>query len=484
MLTDKFARIIGAAFDQGMKIAQKASVGTVGIHNTPHGPLSLFGQAQVGIEPDVISAMMLWQGIADILPTRGVRTREVLLPFITGVEPTSSTEPDGECDDCISGETESCIQHFPLGRVCRETHDLTIDRVIERLNRGDIDLTLLNSSLGSDSPWQPDMGTGDLSGETIMQIATAWALLFELPPLFMHALSPMVFTGNPTNNQGDGYREFRGADLLINTGFVDAIENVACPALDSDVKNFNFTDVDGGTVNGATFYEFLEMLEYYVWHNARRMRLWPANWAIVMRPELWQILSGLVPLQAVESALLNTTIQQRYAINLDGSTIVAERDRLRAGMVLPLNGRSYKVVLDDGINELTNATNANLEAGEYASDVYFWPLTYLGGRPATRIDYKDFRFINEELRATGGLVGDFYKASPEGRFAWTWVKDGWCFKIQAKIEPRIILRTPQLAGRIQNVKYVPMQHLRSPDPDSPYFEKGGVSTRTPPTYYY
>jgi hypothetical protein len=130
-----------------------------------------------------------------------------------------------------------------------------------------------------------------MSGNQIMQIATAWALLFELPPLFMHALSPMVFSGNPVNNLGDGYREFRGADLLFNTGFVDAIENVACGALDSDVKDFNHANV--ATSTSPTFYEMLEMVEYFVSHNARRQRLWPANWAIVMRPELWQILSGL-----------------------------------------------------------------------------------------------------------------------------------------------------------------------------------------------
>jgi len=51
-------------------------------------------------------------------------------------------------------------------------------------------------------------------------------------------------------------------------------------------------------------------------------------------------------------------------------------------------------------------------------------------------------------------------------------------------EPRIILKTPQLAARIQNVKYVPHQHLREPDPDGAYFFKGGVSTRAPTSYYH
>jgi len=46
-----------------------------------------------------------------------------------------------------------------------------------------------------------------------------------------------------------------------------------------------------------------------------------------------------------------------------------------------------------------------------------------------------------------------------------------------KTEQRVILRTPQLAGRIDYVMYEPTQHLRSPYADSDYFQDGGISTR-------
>jgi hypothetical protein len=101
-----------------------------------------------------------------------------------------------------------------------------------------------------------------------------------------------------------------------------------------------------------------------------------------------------------------------------------------------------------------------------------------------KIQYKDFRFLGGEIAATDDMVGGFYKPSPDGRFWWALVRDGACFKIQAQTEPRIILKTPQLAARIQNVRYVPLQHVRMPDSDSPYFFKGGVSTRAPSSYYH
>lgn len=486
VMTPEFGAAMGKGFADAMLKAQKATAGNQSTTNLIHGRGSLFGGVAVGIEPDVVSAMMHWTGLADHLPRNGVRTMEVLQPFITGVEPTSSTEPNDECGDCISGETEACIQHFPTGRVCRETQTMSADKVIERLNRGDIDLTLLNDQLGSESAWHPGDSFASLGGAQLMQIATAWALLFELPPLFMHALGPMVYAGNPANNQGDGYREFRGLDLLINTGFVDAFTNTTCVALDSDVKNFAYGDVE--TVVVESFHQTLEMAAAYVMRKARAQRLTPVTWAVVMRPELWQIYSGLIPTQAVMSALMRQMAQlpARMTINMDGASIVQERDRLREAMTVPLNGRLYPVILDDGIAEINDNNDADdaLVPGQYASDVYLVPITYLGARPATRIDYKDFRFISADVRATDGLIGDFYKPSPDGRFMWTWVKNGWCFKIQAKIEPRIILKTPQLAARIQNVMYQPQQHMASPNPDSPYFQKGGVSFRTPATYYY
>ena len=461
------------------QVAQKASLPNDPSYNLIHGTGSMFGAVQVGIDPDVISAMMHWRGIGELLPREPVRTVEQFLPFITGVEPTSSTEATTACGDCISGETEACIQHFPTGKICRETKAMTMAKAIERLNRGDIELNLINDQLGSDSPWHP--GSSFTSAGEIINVVTAWALLFELPPLFMAALSPMVYTGNPANNNGD-YRQFRGLQLLVNTGFVDAFANVTCPALDSDVKNFGYGNVISAT--NPSFHQMLEMAHYYVRNNARGQRLDPVTWVAVMRPELWQIYSSLQAYQSILATVMNASIPNNYTVNIDGASLVRERNATREGRFIFLNGERVMVVEDDGIPESNNANDANCAAGEYASDVYLLPLRYMGGRPAMRIDYKDYRFMNGEIAATNDLVGGFYQPSPDGRFSWSLVRDGRCFKIQAEIEPRIILKTPQLAARIQNVKYVPLQHLREPDPSGSYFFKGGTSTRSPASYYH
>ena len=475
-LTQTFATVMA----ESMKTAQKATVADPPPYNQIHGIGSLFGSVQVGIDPDVVSAMMYWNGVGDILPLNAVRTVEDFLPFITGVDATSTTERATECGNCISGETEACIQHFPTALVCRETKAIRIQRAVERLNRGDIDLTLLNDRLGSTSPWHP--GWEPSSTSDIMQVYTAWCLLFELPPLFAQKLGPMVYTGNPGNNIGNSYREFRGLQLLVNTGLVDAFTNVTCPALDSDVKNFNYQDLL--TATAPSLYEVLEMAHYYLLNNAIGQRLDPCEWVIVMRPPLWQILSSIVPVQSIMAALMNMGIPAGMTPPVIlGNEVARERDAVRTSLSLVLNGQRLRVVLDHGIPELNNANNANLNPGEFASDIYILPLRYLGNRPGIRIDYKDYRFMQQEIAATDDM-GLIYRSSPDGRFSWQLVHDGPCFKIQAETEPRIILKVPQLAARIQNVKYVPMQHIREPDWDSPYFHKGGISTRGQTFYYH
>jgi hypothetical protein len=70
-----------------------------------------------------------------------------------------------------------------------------------------------------------------------------------------------------------------------------------------------------------------------------------------------------------------------------------------------------------------------------------------------------------------------------GVYSWAIENIKWCYKLSLKTEQRVVLRTPQLAGKIQNVKYQPLQHLREAFPDSQYFFDGGVSVRGASTAY-
>ena len=136
----------------------------------------------------------------------------------------------------------------------------------------------------------------------------------------------------------------------------------------------------------------------------------------------------------------------------------------------------FDVVLDDGIFEQDSTNDANLLAGEYASTIYFVPLTIVGNFPVTYREYLDYHHPVADANVAL-LQGrqDFW--TDGGVYSWAIEQQKWCYKLSLKTEQRIVLRTPHLAGKIQNIKYIPLQHLRSSDPASPYHADGGVSVR-------
>lgn len=465
------AQVVAESLKQVGAYGNKAPTG-VGTTNLVHGPGGLFGIA--GLEEDVISARITPRGISGMLKAMPSVYTNPEFPYITGIEETAGTEPSGECATCLSGESEACIQTAQFGRVCRESKELDIDKVMERINRGEIDLNLVNSIFGDDA-WVPGAA---LSNEKLVNIATAWAMV-EVGVLLQNKLIPMVWQGNPTNSIGNGYKEFPGLDILIGTNKVDAHTGVSCPALDSDVKDFNYSAVN--TVDGNGNFMIVHYLEYmmaYLYHNAHRQNLLPTQWAIAMRPELWTELLRVWPaayFSTRELALPNGNTNM-----IDATRVRELTQSMAAGMYIDVNGMRVPVVTDDGIYEYNSTNSANVPAGSFASDIYVVPLTYLGSRPATYIEYKDYRGTRRDIQELRGHEGFW---TDDGKFMWVVEQQKWCYTLSGKIEPRIILRTPQLAGKIEHVLYSPLQHFRSFDQNSDYFFKGGVSQRTPTSLY-
>lgn len=481
-LDEKFAAMLGQAIALGLQQGQKgrSAFGLKAPATTPsavgwtHGVGGIFGVP--GLEQDVISARITPRGISSVLKVYGDIYSQPIYPYITGFEEAGDAEPTTECETCPSGELESCIQSACFGFICRESRTLTPNRALERLNRGEFDLTLANDILGLDArdPWQV-IRNYDMN--TILQIATAQAML-EVGILMQNAVVPMVWQGNPANNVGTGYAEFWGLDGLISTGKVDFISGVRCDALDSDVKDFNFQQINAVVGGNFVIVRMLEYLDAYLYHNADRMNLLPVDWAIVMRPEMWYELTNIWPVAYLTTR--NVVLPAGNTNFIDSARVRDMMDEMREGQYLFLNGRRHMVVLDDGIIELDNGDNANIPAGSFASNIYMVPLTYLGGRDATYLQHKDYRGVGREIAAAEGLLSNAFIISDGGRFLWALEQQKYCYTLSGKVEPRIVLRTPQLAGRINNIVYTPQQHLRQPFQDQDYFLKGGVSHRAYP----
>ncbi|KKM76612.1 hypothetical protein LCGC14_1378340, partial [marine sediment metagenome] len=114
----------------------------------------------------------------------------------------------------------------------------------------------------------------------------------------------------------------------------------------------------------------------------------------------------------------------------------------------------------------------------FASDIYLIPMSVVGGRAVTFMEYFDYG--NPSAQAA---IGNMVLARQEGAFL-TWPRQtNQCVVWQTKVEPRLVMRTPWLAGRLQNVMYCPLQHTQQPFPDDPYFVDGGRTQRPGPSFF-
>ena len=180
-----------AKYFQDKMYGIKAPTGTPTTNYT-HGPGGLFGVA--GLDEQVISANIAPRGISSLLQVFPTIYTDPMFPYITGYEETTGqTEPSGVCATCISGETESCIQTAPLGRICRESKEIEINRTFQRINPGEFDLQLVNRMLRrGDNPLTPS----DITPSDALNIQWAWAM-YEVGIFMQRKLVPLMWQGNP-----------------------------------------------------------------------------------------------------------------------------------------------------------------------------------------------------------------------------------------------------------------------------------------------
>lgn len=469
------AQALSQALVSGMKAVTPGTPSTGLMYSapTPGATAGFFGVC--GLDDTLINASVGPRGIESLIPSFPTDITNPEFAVLTGFEQVSGqSEPTGACGDCIIGESEGCILTAQFGKICRGSKEIALTEINTRRTPGENRLRMFGAITGPDGRPIPGAGHG-----TLIDDEREWAMV-EAAVMLQRAFQPMIWRGTPANNVGQGYWEFPGFDLLIGTGKVDAHTGTTCPAADSDVKDFGYNLVSG---SDQDIVGVMSMMAAYLLFNADRMGLTPCEWVIAMRPELWYALSEIWPL-SYNTYPRNVLMNASGRINVDGQVMISQRDAMRSGMYLDLLGRRYPVVTDDGIFEDTNVNNANVPAGSWSSDIYFIPMR-VRGTATTYFEYQDF---SKTLR---GIPQDKLNDAATH----VWITDGGrffvdrtytnrCYHVNVLTKPRLILRTPQLAGRIQNVRYNNLQHFREAiDQNSPYFYKGGEANRTAGTLY-
>lgn len=454
----------------GLKHDASGNPIAVGYSHGPGGNLSF-----PGVDPLMFHTVVGNRGLLGSLPATPSLDTNPTYQVITGVQGDSGNEKNLVCDDApTAGLMKACMVTSVFGRYERATQEIELNRLGQRTDRADpMDLALVGtpisqSGLFTTGPGNPEAAADVFTNETARKF---WELGISLHRL----LSVQLWQGNPSNNSaGGGYKEVTGLDLLISTGHVDAQTNTSCPSVDADVKNFNFLNVQD---NGAAIVNALTYIYYTRRDLAERTGVMPVRWVWAMKPETFYELSAVWPCAYLTYRCELAGIDGAR-VNIDGTEQVRMRDDLRNGRYLLIDGNRIEVVLDDGIAEDTNTTNGNVPSGCFASTIYLIPMSVIGGRAVTYLEY--FQYDNPAINdALGNLI--------LGRIEGPWItipkQTTWCVQWQSKIEPRVLLRTPWLSGRLDNVVVCPLQRTRDPFPASPYFVDGGLTSRSGPSFF-
>lgn len=446
-----------------------------------HGPGGLFGVR--GLSRDIVSTHTQFTGsLGEVLATSPSNETTPLFPYITGFVRSDTQEKNAICDDPEeAGQFKTCIQTAVFGRKEFKTRELEITASGKILNRGEFDdLQIVNSPLVNQMGGLMQSIYPNVTGDQALKAGRDMFMrMIEVAVAFQRWFTPQVFVGNPANSTaGGGYKEFMGLDLLISTTKIDALSGATCPSLYSDVKSFGYRTIDSTT--DPDLYRVLSTMIYILQNKAKQQNLGPVELALVMRSQLFWEITRYWPQK------YNTDGGNLTQAGLDNLYLenVRMRDAMRDGSYLLINSQRIRVIQDDSIPEENKAQAAAIPYnGGFASDIYIVPLSAMGGRMRT-LYWQYFDFRQSTLPQLAGLPTWFW--SDNGVFVWTMgAPKNWCLDATAQFQPRLILRTPQLAARLTDVSYVPLQHTDDPLPSQNYHVNGGVRTgRAGPSPFY
>lgn len=460
-------------FQQGAKHDAGLPVGPYAFQNG-----GLF--AQPGMEPRIFSAMGIAEnGLIDALPV--IRTpvdggfggvTSPLYSTFTGVTAGEAelmaNQPTQPCDDgAPGGLVKLCTLTSQFGRFRFQIEPLDLELVGDLFPYANTNLSLANPMQvsGFGMPEMVASNTRDVLRNEFVR--RAFAAAYSAKRLFANRL----YAGNPSTTTSSNYvKDITGLDIQINSGNKrDVFSNNLCTALDSDIKDFGYDRIGG---DGRDIVRYLDSVFAWLEWNAARQGLNPVEWVIAMRPELFDEMVMIWPIRQYQEALAQIAKFANGSLNIAAGDTIAMRDEMRNGRFLTIRGRRVRVILDEFIPERSPNQTPLLINGQWASDIYIVPLTVRGGIPVTYIQPYDMSNpIAESIVNDGRLMATF--TSDGGLFRWYTYEKGGCVSWNFATRWRLLMHTPQLAARIINVGYEPLQHFRSTDPTSTYFADGG-----------
>lgn len=402
------------------------------------------------------------RSLANAIPVVRRNTQVSKYAFLTDIAEPSGSLPLNPCDDPPQvGDIGACFMETRKGRASLATKTLELDRIIQRYCEGlTTDLYLVGDTRGV-SAMMPGNQQDNLS---LMAEAAVMRQFQLLARGLQQKLLRQFWVGDPSNNAvntaGGGERQFWGMEHLVAADYEDKtwVSGTDCAILNSDIKDFGETCV--GAANADTsvgLYEYMQTLEETLTTKASFYGYTNVEWVWVMRPEMWAAVTKYLPCEMLSGSCStplvgSSTITAPVSIDISGMGIATVRQQLQSSQRIDVNGRTYRVIIDDAMPVTTVAG----PPATHTSDIYFIPLR-VEGQPVLFWDVADYRAVDQALRPVPGGLGGLRGWHDGGMFLSVVSSLNYCFSITSKVEAGLVFLAPHLAGRIQDVSACRLQ---------------------------
>lgn len=439
---------------------------------TLHGPFpgneAQFGLfSYPGVRPQRWSTVPTPQSMMSILGTTPSRFWQELLEVMTGVTADAGTNATGWCGNPPTvGQGKVCQQVYKFGKYLIKTDLNAIPELGQFKDRADLPAEILNAPIDRRNPFVPEMFYRWDGGPNQLRYE-----LWRIGKSLEKSSEKVAITGDITqasNATEHGWiSEYNGLDSQIKTGYTDVVTGLACPAMDSVVVSFN-AEIDGTDANGENIVQVISDAVWGIWDRAAEFGMEGLDLAIVMRKEQFR------PLTATWVCQYNTYRCSTSVAGVSFTDDLAEQNQMRRDMLngqyLLIEGRPVPVVFSEGI------PREGVGANHFKSDMYIVPVSWQG-LPLTRMEH--FPMDNEDLTEFASFVDMDIAVLNNGLFIAGTRSTALCKEYHFGAKMRLILETPFLAGRIDDVRYTFRAPIRNADPSDTYFyADGGRSFRS------
>ena len=435
-----------------------------------HGPLqgnsSQYGLFSApGVRPERFSALTRPNSFFSILNLRRSEYHNEILEIVTGQTASSGTNATTFCGNPpVVGHLKTCAQTYTWGDYFVKTDLNALALIGQRKNRADVPGRILNAGPRA-NPIVPEIMYS--LDDTQSQLRYE---LFRIG-VDLERTAEQVGIVGVAGTQNSTYigwmTQFKGLDGLIKTGHTDSLAagNPTCPAVDSAVMSFNAL-ITGTEANGLDFVEALTALVRGVKSRARQVGMEDTNHVLVMHEWLFSIATEIWACNYSTVACDGTAAAPN---NRDGEAIQRRRIEMYNGRFLWVNGEPIPVVFSEGI------PNPPVSNNTYNSDIYFVPTDWMG-TPLLTLEYypMDNSYTTEYASA---VTPNKARTLNNGMYLMGYRDTGLCMEYHFQARMRLILETPFLAGRLDDVRYTFLDPTRQATPGFSAYADGGVTMR-------